>query len=116
MRGVPLSCLMAPIGSKTVTINGSHWKESAPWAGLDFHRAELRSASIWNDDDYHLGVPWMHPCDRVGHIDDPDWWAVYRVRLKRGWKSFVWNGATWCVSKAPPLSYAPARRLLEGEG
>jgi hypothetical protein len=93
----------APIGSKTVTVCGEHWKESAPWGGFDWSKAEIRSDSIWYNGDYHLGVPWMHPEDQArGYASDPDWWGIYRVRLKRGWHSFVCISGEWRVSKAAP--------------
>lgn len=93
----------APIGPKTVTVLGSHWPATWPWSGFDWSRAELRSGSIWSNDDYHLGVPWMHPDDFAHGGWDGDDDAIYRVRLKRGWKSFVQVNGAWMVSKAPPL-------------
>ena len=91
----------ALIGPKTVTVLGSHWRDGHSWQGFDWSRAELRSGSIWSNDDYHLGVPWAHPDDRKMTNDDPDVFGVYRVRLKRGWKSFVQVDGEWRVSKAP---------------
>lgn len=91
--------LTAPIGPTTVTVLGSHWRESAPWAGFDFSRAEIRSGSIWSPDDYHLGVPWMHPDDPAQIGRDPDDESIYRLRLKRGWRSFVCIDGVWLVSK-----------------
>ncbi len=91
----------APIGPKTVTVLGSHWSAHWKWDGFDFSRAELRSGSIWSNDDYHLGVPWAHPDDRRRYNDDPDVFGIYRLRLKRGWKSFVRVDGVWCVSNAP---------------
>lgn len=89
----------APIGTKTVWVNGSNWRWS--WAGFDFSRAEMRSGSIWSNDDYHLGVPWMHPdyIERYGR--DPSFEGIYRIRPKRGWRSFVRVDGVWLVSKAP---------------
>ena len=87
----------APIGPKTVTVLGSHRPADWEWGGFDWSRAELRSGSIWSPDDYHLGVPWSHPND--GH--DPGNDAIYRIRLKRGWRSFVKVDGAWMVSKAP---------------
>lgn len=89
----------APIGITTVWVNGSNWRGS--WAGFDFTRAELRSGSIWSRADYHLGVPWMHPDDEAFYGRDPDSEGIYRVRVKRPWKSFVQVDGTWLVSKAP---------------
>lgn len=93
----------APIGPKTVTVLGYHWPEGEDWSGFKWSEAELRSGSIWSNDDYHLGVPWMHPDDRCnpGLENDPDWWGIYRLRLKRGWKSFTQIDGEWRVSKAP---------------
>lgn len=92
----------APIGPKTVTVLGSHWRDGPLWTGFDWARAELRSGSIWSNGDYHLGVPWAHPDDRRNFVDDPDIFGIYRLRLKRGWKSFVQVDGVWSVSKAPP--------------
>lgn len=91
----------APIGPKTVTVLGSHWPARWEWEGFDFTRAELRSGSIWSNDDYHLSVPWMHPDDIARWGRDPDFEGIYRIRLKRGWKSFVRVDCEWRVSKAP---------------
>lgn len=44
----------------------------------------------------------MHPDDKQSAADDPDSWCIYRVRLKRGWRSFVQIDSQWKVSKAPP--------------
>lgn len=98
--------MTAPIGPKTARVNRAHWKESYPWAGLKFALAEICHRSIWGDD-YHLRVPWMHPDDRDAMADDPEWWAYYRIRPKRGWRSFVKIGDIWHVSKAKPASADP---------
>lgn len=91
----------APIGTKTVTVLGSNWPDGRLWAGFDWSRAELRSHSLCGGD-YHLGVPWAPPDDRQRFEDDPDIFGIYRLRLKRGWKSFVQApDGTWLVSKAP---------------
>jgi hypothetical protein len=87
----------APIGPATVTVNGDHWPAKWAWAGLHFEDAHLRSRSPWCNDDYHLGVPWMHPDDYDVMHDDPDCWATYRVRPKRGWRSFVRIDGVWHV-------------------
>ena len=91
----------APISIATVTVNGSHWPAKWNWGGFDLSRAELRSGSIWADGDYHLGVPWMHPDDVARHGRDPEYECIYRLRLKRGWRSFVQIDGVWCVSKVP---------------
>lgn len=92
----------APIGPKTVRVMGSHWKESAPWSGLkfDWSLTEVRSGSIWSNDDYHLRVPFIHPDDEGGTHEEEN--MYYRVRLKRPWKSFVKIGGVWHVSKDKP--------------
>jgi hypothetical protein len=93
---------MAPINAKSVTVLGSHWPDGPLWAGFDFTRAELRSHSLLRGGDYHLGVPWAHPDDRKRSNDHPDVFGVYRLRLKRPWKSFVQVDGVWMVSKEPP--------------
>lgn len=92
----------APIGPKTVTVLGSHWPATWNWSGFDWSRAELRSGSIWSNDDYHLGLPWMHPNDEAAVGRDPDYEGIYRIRPNRGWRSFVRVDGEWLVSKAPP--------------
>jgi hypothetical protein len=92
----------APIGPNTVTVLGSHWRAGPSWEGFDWSRAKLRSWSIRSFTDYHLAVPWAHANDRHEPVDK---WCVYRVRLKRGWRSFVQGeDGGWMVSTA-------ARRL-----
>ena len=105
----------APIGPKTVTVLGSHWKEGPLWTGFDWTRAELRSASIWSNDDYHLGVPWMHPNDISRYGRNKDMSGIYRLRLKSGWKSFVRIGDEWRVSKAPPTERGPFGTPPDGQ-
>jgi hypothetical protein len=97
----------APIGPATVTVNGDHWPAKWAWAGLHFEDAHLRSRSPWCNDDYHLGVPWMHPDDYDVMHDDPDCWATYRVRPKRGWRSFVRIDGVWHVSSEPEKQMPP---------
>lgn len=92
----------APIGPKTVTVLGSHWRESSPWDGFDWSRAEVRSHNILSCEDYHLGVPWAHPEDRRNYNNDPGVFGIYRLRLKRGWRSFIKTAdGIWMVSNAP---------------
>lgn len=95
----------APIDSKTVKVNGSHWPKGHLWDGFDWSRAELRSGSIWSNDDYHLGVPWMHPRDIATFGRRADMEGIYR--LKRGWHSFVKVDGQWMVSKAPRIDNPP---------
>ena len=75
-----------PIAPNTVTVLGSRWKADAPWAGLDFTKARLRTQSTLmlyvcgpNEAPYdlHLDVPWCHPDDQPEGWDDE---MVYRVR------------------------------------
>lgn len=96
----------APIGPATVTVLGYHWRAGPRWDGFDFARAELRSHCPLGED-YHLSVPWMHPDDKAQHADDPDCWCIYRLRLKRGWKSFVQVDGAWHVSRAPRQDSPP---------
>jgi hypothetical protein len=92
---------LAEIGPKTVRVLGYKWSANAPWAGLHFDKAVLRTGSIWSDDDYHLDVPWLHP-DDVAMEPYPDAWCRYRVRPARGWHSFVLVDGVWMVSKDRP--------------
>ena len=92
----------APIGPKTVTVNGHDWTAHLPWDGFDFSRAISRPAVPGFP--VALDVPWAHPEDRVRSKDHPDAFAVYRLRLKRGWHSFVQDeSGMWMVSTAPIL-------------
>lgn len=97
-----MSEVTAPIGPATVTVLGSHWRAGPLWAGFDFTRAEVRSHNLFGVEDYHLGVPWMHPDDIKTYGRDPDMEGIYRLRLKRGWRSFVCIDGQWLVSKAAP--------------
>ena|ERR1043166_3164719 len=109
--------LRALVTHKTVTVNGSVWRESAPWSGLSFERAKPRVQSTMMMAvcgsteaplDIHLDVPWCHPADQT---DTPEDWndCVYRVRPRmevgKKWKgkkiTFVafenWDGK-WYVA------------------
>jgi hypothetical protein len=94
-----------PIGPHTVTVLGSIWRPSAPWAGLDFSRAKLRDTSIWGDD-YHLNVPWCHPSDQDETWGtpayEPDCW--YRVRPRRKSWRFVQVDGVWMVAEREPAN------------
>lgn len=80
--------LRVPVAHDTVTVNGSKWKERAPWSGLFFNKAEpavqstMMMAVCGRADaplDIHLRVPWCHPDDQDG--TDKDWKdCIYRVR------------------------------------
>lgn len=106
-----------PVDHTTCTVLGSRAKSADDplWAGLDLSRAELRE---WTDD-HHLGVPWLHPEDQLRWKDDPDYWAIYRVRPKmepgKKWKgkrvenvAFErWSGKWWlAISFATPAVQA----------
>lgn len=92
---------IATVGPQTVTVLGSHWPSGPLWSGFDWSRAIVLEGSIWSNDDYHLAVPWAHFLDRKAFGYDPDIFGIYRLRLKRGWRSFVRaEDGTWLVSRA----------------
>lgn len=94
-----------PITPENVTVNGSKWGPKAPWAGLDFSRAELRDKAtimvfVVGEDaaplDPHLRVPFRHP------DDPPEYWerCYYRVRTRRKKDRFVKRGRAWRIDAA----------------
>lgn len=88
-----------PIDATTCTILGNHYKQTdAAWTGLDLARAELRK---WPGD-HHLAIPWAHPEDQARFGDNPDHWAIYRVRPK------MEPGTKWKGHKVKSVGFAMA--------
>jgi hypothetical protein len=92
---------MEPIDHRNVTVNGSAWRKSDPWNGLDFSRAVVRERStlmvavVGTADappDHHLDVPWCHPDDQPQGWKDGCW---YRVRPRKKRMRFVKDGDEW---------------------
>ena len=93
------------IDHTNVTVLGSKWRASAPWAGLDFKRAELREQSTLGvflfgknaPPDHHLRVPWCHPDDQPEGWADDCW---YRVRPASKRHRFVKRRGKWWLTPA----------------
>lgn len=89
-----------PVDPTTCTVLGSKARsvDDPLWAGLDLSKAELRE---WPGD-HHLGVPWEHLEDRKFYGDDPDFWAIYRVR------PVMEPGKLWKGKKVTAASFSKA--------
>lgn len=89
-----------PLSPSNCTVLGYTVTATDPmWTGLDLSRAEIGRDLVGG---YCLSVPWLHPDDRVRHINDPDWWAFYCVRPRKHWRSFVRVDGVWHVSEEKP--------------
>jgi hypothetical protein len=104
-----------PVDNTTCTVLGHKAAADSPlWTGLDLTRAELRVQStlflaIIGPNaaplDLHLDVPWCHPEDQTGDLDDFDSWYRVRPIMEPGkkWKRNLvksvaferWDGKWW---------------------
>lgn len=103
------------VGPDNCTVLGNKAKADSPlWTGLDLSRAMPATQSTLMlmvagaqeaPIDIHLRVPWCHPDDQTGSLDDFD--CIYRVRpcaeAGKRWKNRrvervdfeLWDGVWW---------------------